>query len=114
MIEKKRYVVCRLPQTLILILFWILSSCGVVLAQEEADIGGISLPNSSNISSQYIYDSESERYIFSQEIGGYPIGIPRVLTIKEFEANMIPIHELDFHKCIKSVNFSINLDEIES
>ena len=89
MIEKKRYVVCRLPQTLILILFWILSSCGVVLAQEEADIGGISLPNSSNISSQYIYDSESERYIFSQEIGGYPIGIPRVLTIKEFEAMVL-------------------------
>ncbi|MDC1031722.1 hypothetical protein OAR08_04915, partial [Flavobacteriaceae bacterium] len=86
MIESKRYVVYKSPKALILILFWVISSFGVLSAQQQADIGGIALPNSSSLSSQYTYDSESDRYIFSQEIGGYPIGTPLVLTVKEFEA----------------------------
>ncbi len=86
MIESKRYVVYKSPKALILILFWIISSFGVISAQQQADIGGIALPNPSSFSSQYTYNSESARYIFSQEIGGYPIGIPLVLTVKEFEA----------------------------
>ena len=86
MIESKRYVVYESPKALILILFWVISSFGVLSAQQQADIGGIALPNPSSLSSQYTYDSESDRYIFFQEIGGYPIGTPLVLTIKEFEA----------------------------
>ena len=86
MIESKRYVVYKSPKALILILFWVISSFGVLSAQQQADIGGIALPNPSSLSSKYTYDSESDRYIFSQEIGGYPIGTPLVLTVKEFEA----------------------------
>ena len=87
MIENKRfYVVYNFSQTLFLILFWIAFSCGIVFAQDKADIGGVALPDSSSIASQYVYDSVSDRYIFSKEIGGYPIGIPLILTIKEFEA----------------------------
>ena len=86
MIESKRYVVYKSPKALILILFWFISSFGVLSAQQQADIGGIALPNPSSLSSKYTYDSESDRYIFSQEIGGYPIGTPLVLTVKEFEA----------------------------
>lgn len=60
---------------------------GMVSAQEEtADLGTISLPLPASISSQYTYDPVTERYIFTQEIGGYPINIPLVLTVKEYEA----------------------------
>lgn len=60
---------------------------GIVSAQEEtADLGTISLPLPASISSQYTYDPVTERYIFTQEIGGYPINIPLVLTVKEYEA----------------------------
>ena len=97
MIENKRfYIVYNLPKTLLLILFWIAFSCGVVFAQEKADIGGVALPDSSSVSSQYIYDSESDRYIFSKEIGGYPIGIPLILTIKEFEALVLKEQMQDY------------------
>ena len=97
MIENKRfYIVYNLPKTLLLILFWIAFSCGVVFAQEKADIGGVALPDSSSVSSQYIYDSESDRYIFSKEIGGYPIGIPLILTRKEFEALVLKEQMQDY------------------
>ena len=86
MIENKRYVVYKYSQALIHILFWILSSFGVILSQEKAHVGEIALPDSSSISKKYTYDSESDRYIFSKEIGGYLIGIPLVLSIKEYEA----------------------------
>ena len=61
-------------------------SCGVVLAQDRADLGMIELPDPSSVSSQYTYDPTTNRYIFSKEIGGYPISTPLVLTVKEFEA----------------------------
>src|SRR6056300_901504 len=65
-----------------------LVGCGIVLAQdqEKADLGEISLPNPSSVVSQYKYDPDSNRYIFSQEIGGYPISIPLVLTVQEYQA----------------------------
>ena len=86
MIETSRYVVFKSFQTSFFILLWILLSCGVLSAQEDAVLGSISPPNSNNISSQYRYDSETDRYVFTEEIGGYPISIPLLLSVKEFEA----------------------------
>ncbi|MEK9612591.1 MAG: cell surface protein SprA, partial [Flavobacteriaceae bacterium] len=86
MIESKRYVVLRSPQTFILFFFGILISIGVLQAQEKADLGTIELPDPTTASEQYIYDSETDRYIFSKEIDGYPINTPLVLTVKEYEA----------------------------
>ena len=55
-------------------------------AQQGAVLGNISPPNSSNISSQYRYNVATDRYIFTEEIGGYPISIPLMLSVKEYEA----------------------------
>ena len=76
------------PQTIILSLLWILFGSIAVFAQdqEQADLGEIHLPLPSSVESQYTYDPESNRYIFSQEIGGYPISVPLVLTVQEFQA----------------------------
>ncbi len=84
----KQKLLFKVPQTLILCFIWMLVGCGIVLAQdqEKADLGEISLPNPSSVVSQYKYDPDSNRYIFSQEIGGYPISIPLVLTVQEYQA----------------------------
>ena len=86
MIETTRYVTLKAPHTSLFILLWIFLSCGVLSAQEGAVLGNISPPNSSNISSQYRYNADTDRYIFTEEIGGYPISIPLMLSVKEYEA----------------------------
>ncbi len=58
---------------------------GIIYAQKPAEIGAIKPPSSSSIQRLYTYDPESNRYIFTEEIGGYPISIPIVLTVKEYE-----------------------------
>ena len=86
MFERTHKVVFKSLQPLIHFLFWMLFSCGLALAQENADIGAIELPVPSSVVSKYIYDPETDRYIFSQEIGGYPISLPLVLSVKEYQA----------------------------
>ncbi len=53
---------------------------------ETADLGTLSLPNPTSIAAKYIYNVASNLYFFSESIDGYPIGVPLVLTTKEFEA----------------------------
>ena len=86
MIETTRYVVFRSPQNFILTLIWMLSSCWFILAQEAADIGSIAPPSSTSVERLYTYDPDTDRYNLSDEIGGYPISTPLVLTVKEYEA----------------------------
>ena len=54
--------------------------------QSEADLGKIKIPLPQSIVSKYSYDPTTDRYIFSEEIEGYPVGTPLVLTLEEFEA----------------------------
>ena len=86
MFERTHKVVFKSLQPLIHSLFWMFFSCGLALAQDNADIGAIELPVPSSVVSKYIYDPETDRYIFSQEIGGYPINLPLVLSVKEYQA----------------------------
>ena len=86
MIETTRYVILKAPHTSFVILLWIFLSCGVLSAQQGAVLGNISPPNSSKISSQYRYNVVTDQYIFTEEIGGYPISIPLILSVKEYEA----------------------------
>ena len=86
MFEKTHKVVLKSYQVFIHLLVWMIFSCGLVMAQDSADVGTIELPNPSSVTSQYTYDPTTDRYIFSQEIGGYPISVPLVLTVKEYEA----------------------------
>jgi cell surface protein SprA len=86
LIETFRYVVFKPPQNFIITLIWVVFSFGSILAQTAAEIGTISLPVSQNIERLYKYDPATDRYIFSEEIGGYPISIPLVLTVKQYES----------------------------
>ena len=85
MFEKTHKVVLKSYQVFIHLLVWMIFSCGLVMAQDSADLGTIELPNPNSVKSQYNYDPTTDRYIFSQEIGGYPISVPLVLTVKEYE-----------------------------
>ena len=50
------------------------------------DLGQINFPPVAGITSQYIYDPNTNRYLYAESIDGYTIGIPLALTPKEFEA----------------------------
>ena len=86
MIEKERHVKHISPQKILLTLLLGLFFCGMVWAQEEAVIGGILPPQPTDLTELYTYDAATDRYILTQEIDGYPINIPQVLTVKEYEA----------------------------
>jgi len=60
-----------------------------IFSQETADLGSIALPTSSSIERLYTYDPDTDRYILTEEIGGYPISTPMVLTVKEYEAYVL-------------------------
>jgi len=81
----KRYALNRLLK---LLCFFLCS--GFLWAQDSevsgADLGTIKMPMPQSIVSKYVYDPITERYIFAEEIDGYPIGTPLVLTLEEFEA----------------------------
>ena len=86
MIEKEIQVNHFLPQKMLLTLLLGLLFCGGIWAQDEADLGAIAPPVPSDLTARYTYDASTNRYILSQEIGGYPINVPLVLTVKEYEA----------------------------
>ncbi|MDA8658063.1 hypothetical protein N9L61_03360, partial [Flavobacteriaceae bacterium] len=86
MIEPTKNVIFRSPQSFILTFIWVLFSMGSVFSQEAAELGTLSPPASNSIERLYTYDSETDRYILTEEIGGYPISTPLVLTVKEYEA----------------------------
>ncbi|MDA8948793.1 hypothetical protein N9H57_06620, partial [Flavobacteriaceae bacterium] len=86
MFERTHKVVFKSFQPFIHFILWMFLSCGYVLAQDNADIGAIELPVPSSVVSQYTYDPVTDRYVLSQEIGGYPISVPLVLTVKEYQA----------------------------
>ena len=58
----------------------------IIFAQQSADLGTISPPKVNSIESLYVFDPVTELYIFSENIDGYPINTPLVLTVKEYEA----------------------------
>ena len=58
----------------------------IIFAQQSADLGTISPPKVNSIESLYVFDPLTELYIFSENIDGYPINTPLVLTVKEYEA----------------------------
>ena len=57
-----------------------------IFAQQSADLGTISPPKINSIEILYSFDPVSGLYIFSENIDGYPINTPLVLTVKEYEA----------------------------
>ena len=57
-----------------------------IFAQQSANLGTISLPKANSIESLYVFDPVSGLYIFSENIDGYPINTPLVLTVKQYEA----------------------------
>ena len=82
MFERTLKLENNLFQHFVQFLTWMIIGCGLVLAQENADLGTLELREPSSLVSQYTYDPSTNRYIFSQEIGGYPISVPLVLSRK--------------------------------
>ena len=56
---------------------------------QAEEVGRITLPPSTSITSAYRYDPVTDRYIFTQSIADYPITTPLVLTPEEFEARKL-------------------------
>ncbi|MFV0539973.1 MAG: hypothetical protein ACK5MZ_01880, partial [Aestuariibaculum sp.] len=47
-------------------------------------LGQIKTPNPSNVESKYTYDPKTNRYIYTEKIGGYNINYPIILTPEEY------------------------------
>ena len=73
-----------------------LLSFGSILAQVDSQIGTIRPPISESIERLYTYDPIMDRYIFTEEIGGYPISIPIILTVKQFESLLLKEQMQDY------------------
>ncbi|MEK9604354.1 MAG: cell surface protein SprA [Flavobacteriaceae bacterium] len=74
------------------VLFALLLVCSFSLwGQEESsyDLAKSKLTQSSSISSKYTYDPETDMYLYTQTIEGYPVNAPLVMTPKEFEAMVL-------------------------
>jgi len=79
----------RLLKNFILVIFFIVFSARFSFAQESYDLINIGFENSENIIEKYIYNTELNIYIISAEVGDYPISVPLVLTVEEFEAMVL-------------------------
>jgi cell surface protein SprA len=88
---EKIQVVCKI-YTILIVLF-----CGFVsqaqIEQVKTDtikqgysLGKIQLKDPKSIVSAYTYDPDTDRYIFTNKAGDFPINSPAILTPKEYEA----------------------------
>ena len=115
MIEVSRFVVFTLPKNFILIFIWVLFYGNIIFAQQSADLGTISPPKVNSIESLYVFDPVTELYIFSENIDGYPINTPLVLTVNEYEAlvlkNQMQDYFLDKVQALSS--YSSDFDEAQ-
>nr|WP_243652167.1 cell surface protein SprA [Mariniflexile fucanivorans] len=50
------------------------------------NLGSIKTPNPNSIESKYTYDALTDRYIYTEKIGGFNINYPVILTPKEYYA----------------------------
>ena len=57
-----------------------------VFGQEAAEESSIIELNPSSIERLYTYDPDSNLYILTEEIGGFPISTPMVMTVAEYES----------------------------
>ena len=57
-----------------------------IFGQKAAEVGSIIEPNPSSIERLYTYDPVSNLYILTEEIGGFPISTPMVMTVAEYES----------------------------
>ena len=89
MFERTLKVVFKSFQNSILSVIWMNFCCGIILSQDNVQLGTLEFPDPISVVSQYIYDIQTDRYIFSEEIGGYPISVPLVLTVEEYQAMIL-------------------------
>ena len=57
-----------------------------VFGQEAAEEADIIELKASSIKRLYTYDPDSNLYILTEEIGGFPISTPMVMTVAEYES----------------------------
>ena len=49
------------------------------------DLGKLNLPNPVSILDKYVYDSASDRYIYTSSVDGFNIKYPMILTPKQYQ-----------------------------
>ena len=57
-----------------------------IFGQKAAEVGSIIEPKPSSVERLYTYDPVSNLYILTEEIGGFPISTPLVMTVAEYES----------------------------
>ncbi len=95
--------------------FVVLLYCTTSIAQTPAQdsiqpqtgysLGQLNMPNPNSIISKYVYDPFSDRYIYTESIGGFNINYPIILTPSEYE-------KLVFQENMKSY-YKTKLDAID-
>ena len=72
----------------LLVLTIILGGFTTAFAQDStatgSSMGRIELPQSGSIQDLYTYDPVTDRYIYSQMLGNFDIGVPVILTPDEY------------------------------
>ena len=86
MIEISENVVFKPSKNFIIIFILMMLVSKIVFGQKAPEIGSIIEPKSSSIETLYTYDPESNLYILTEEIGGYTISTPMVMTVAEYES----------------------------
>ncbi|MGJ8664924.1 MAG: cell surface protein SprA [Patiriisocius sp.] len=63
-----------------------------------SSMGRIELPQSSSIQDLYTYDPVTDRYIYSQMLGDFNIGVPAILTPQEYQDLVLREQMRDYFK----------------
>lgn len=92
MVDLKKAHILDIRFLILIVLFLgigIFKSFGQDPTSDAYELGRLALPDSQNITSYYQYDPDQNLYIFSSTVGDFPVGIPLVLTPKEFETQVL-------------------------
>ena len=66
--------------------------------KEGYNIGRLDVPNPSSITSKYIYDPLTQRYIYTESVGNFNIDYPLILTPAEYEQLVLRESMQEYYK----------------
>jgi len=70
----------------------------IIQPQTGYNLGQLSVPNPTSITSKYTYDPFTDRYIYTESIGDFNINYPVILTPKEYEKLVLQEYMQGYYK----------------
>jgi len=70
----------------------------IIQPQTGYNLGQLSVPNPTSITSKYTYDPFTDRYIYTESIGDFNISYPVILTPKEYEKLVLQEYMQGYYK----------------